>query len=423
MIDSSPPSGHPFVHRLRLLGNAGSNKVMQGELSRIVRRAFDRETSETLLQRPPTKLGPGALALPFDARLACLVSMYHRTSARALWDLYETTETRLEPLYESIRAAVTADSRGWFYDGASFSVLAFGTESVAAGERQVVGTIKNALLDGARARGISLELDPEHPELSIHVRSRQDSPEDEPVLSISLDLAGRPLHQRGYRTLSGEAPLREDLAAQLVMLARYDARQEFLVDPMAGAGTLLVEASHAGLGRPLWTSGRKPACSSHPLFRKEYGKWGAPLFEGTRPPLFAAESDSEAGLILQRTLETAGISHQVSTHLHDFRSWEPRDILGAAQARGYSSGLILSNPPYGARLEMSERELFELYRDLGRWCRQFRGQRAAFVIGEPPQEGTLPRAHLFQKAWGERARVTKPLRNGPLRAHFLLFYC
>jgi 23S rRNA G2445 N2-methylase RlmL len=71
--------------------------------------------------------------------------------------------------------------------------------------------------------------------------------------------------------------------------------------------------------------------------------------------------------------------------------------------------VILCNPPYGERLAPAD--LHEIYRDLGRFWRRFPGWRAAFLVANPQ----------FETAFGRRARVKKPLNNGPLRGYFYLF--
>ncbi|HUH05207.1 MAG TPA: hypothetical protein VML75_24580, partial [Kofleriaceae bacterium] len=73
------------------------------------------------------------------------------------------------------------------------------------------------------------------------------------------------------------------------------------------------------------------------------------------------------------------------------------------------TGLILCNPPYGERLRAWELE--ELYQRLGRACRRFQGWRAAFIVA----------SEVFVPAFGGKPRVVKPLANGPLRGHFLLY--
>lgn len=408
----------PIIDTLQLVGLGGANKVMAGELSRLCRRAFSQSRAKELMERPPLKAGPGGLVYPFSADLAALAVTYHRTSARVLWGLYKSYESRLEPLFDELVGAIETDTREWLKDGARFSVLAFNPKSVEAGERQVVGVVKNALLEVARRRGLRLELDPDHPELVIHVRGNEDR-EGRPHVVLSLDLAGRPMHQRGYRTWAGPAPIREDLAANLVMLSRFDGRSEVLVDPMAGAGTLVVEAALMAAGKPVWMSGRRPLGANIPPVDAEIAKLKGALFSDCAPRLYAAEQDEEAYGALDRSLMTAGTSEQTATFHGDFREWElSKDLDG-------SKGLILSNPPYGGRLSSSPRELRKLYADLAEWCRGFVGFRAAFIVGEPTSDSSERRGpsvvRMFEEAFGGRPRVKKPISNGPLRAQFLLY--
>jgi 23S rRNA G2445 N2-methylase RlmL len=406
------------VDRLHLLGLGGSNKVMAGELSRLARRAFSQERSRELLGQPPQKSGPGGLLYPFAADLAALAVLYHRTSARCLWDLHCSYATRLEPLFEELCASIAEDDRSWMREGMSFSVLAFNSESVEAGERQVVGVVKNALIEGAKRRGIRLRLDPERPDLTFHARSTEDRA-GKAQLVVSLDLAGTPMHRRGYRTASGEAPLREDLAANLVMLSRHDPRSEVFIDPLAGSGTLAIEAALMATGKAVWMSGRRPDAYRLPELESHLNGLGKPLFADAAPSIYAAEMDPEVYAAMDRNLATAGTSPQTTTFGGDFRDWDL-----ASQLQG-KKGLILSNPPYGARLGGNVRELRTLFRDLGDWCREFRGFRAGFIIGEPEADREKREGPsivlLFQEMFGGEARVKKPIRNGPLHAQFLLY--
>ena len=144
---------------------------------------------------------------------------------------------RLEPLFDDVLALASESAKRYLWDGARISVYAHGVEAFAAGERQIIGTVKNGLIEGAARQGLQVVLDPGSVDVVVAVRG------DGSVLRISLDLAGRPMNQRGYRKTGGTAPLREDLAAVLLMLARYDPRRDVLIDPMAGSGTIAIEAA------------------------------------------------------------------------------------------------------------------------------------------------------------------------------------
>lgn len=404
-----------LVDRLRLLGTYGSNKVMQGEVSRLVRRAFSPERARALQAEPPHKMGPGAIAFPFQPDLARLCVEYHRTAARALWDVYESSSRRLEPLYEELFGDIAGDPRDLLRGVHSISVQAFGDLPVSAGQRQVVGVVKNAFLDAAEHRGMRLVVDPETPDLLVHVRAISDDANS--WLCVSLDLAGRPLHERGYRLAAGPAPLREDLAALLVFLARHDPRSEVIVDPLAGSGTLLIEAALLGGAAPLWTPERTPACYRLAPFLGQ-PRATEHLFPDTQVRALGAELDADTAGTLRANAERAGVGANLEVFSGDFREAD-----FARHVRASERVLFLSNPPYGGRLQTDARDLGRLVRDLGQLCRTFPGARAGFLVGEPPLGDTERESSvaLFLRSFGGKPRVRKPLSNGPLRAQFLLY--
>jgi putative N6-adenine-specific DNA methylase len=392
------------IDSLRLVGALGLNKIMAGELSRLSRRALGDVRLPT-----PRKAGTGALIYPIGPnaqlgerdgkRLALLAVHYHRSVSRVLWDLYESRAERLEPLYDELVVAVAADDRGWLKDGLGISVRARNLDAFAAGERQVVGAVKNAIVAGARARGISVRVEPDDPDVPIAVRMHDGA------ITVSLDLAGVPMNQRGYRQDGGEAPVRETLAAALVMLCRHDARSEALVDPMTGSGTLAIEAALMAKAAPLWLGGRRPAAARIPGFGES--PVTGELFADTEASVFASDIDAAAVERTRRAAERAGVTLHVAHK--DFRNLSPAEVREALGERA-RRGVILCNPPYGERLGAGS-DLSPLYRDLGAWCRQFRGWRAGFLIA----------GDVFPHAFGGRPRIEKPIRAGGLSARFLLY--
>lgn len=385
--------------RLRVVGAFGSNKVMAGELSRLVRRAYDDVRVPV-----PDKEGPGAVSYPFDSRMAAVAVRYHRTSARVLWELYRSPATRLEPLYSDIQGLVRDAPHESLVSGYGLSVSAFGVRDFGAGERQVVGTVKNAITDGAQARGVRLHLEPDRPDLRIDVRLVEG------YVSVALDLAGRPMHQRGYRQLSSAAPLREDVAAQLLMLSRFDARKEALIDPMAGSGTIGIEAACMAAARPNWCSGRKPVCEAWPLLANVFGERAKPLFSDTEPAIFLNDVQPECEEIARRNADIAGVLGSLSCTTGDLFDVAPNVWKERVRGSGKESALLLCNPPYGERLGRDQ-ELTQLYRQLGRYCQQLRGFRVGMLVANP----------AFQDCFGLKPILRKPVPNGPLDAVFYLY--
>jgi 23S rRNA G2445 N2-methylase RlmL len=381
-------------NELRLIGAGGTNKVMAGELSRLSRRALG-----DLRLPEPRKDGLGAVTYPFEPRLARLAAFYHRTSARVLWDVLETTAPRLEPLFADVVSVVAEQAERYLWDGARISVYAHNVEAFAAGERQVVGTVKNGIIEGAAERGMRVVLDPDAPDVLFSVRGAEG------LLRVSIDLAGRPMNQRGYRQGSGRAPLREDLAAVLLMLARYDPRSDVLLDPMAGSGTIAIEAASMALGLPVWVPPRRPAIAAMPMFEGIAPAGDLPLFPDAEPLVYASDNDAAACMAAESASQRAHVDAYMQLATSDFRDLSPSDI----SRERHSGGVIVSNPPYGERLAPGD--LNALYRELGKFCRGFPGFRAAFLVANRD----------FETAFGLRPKIKKPLSNGPLRGYFYLY--
>ncbi len=381
---------------LRLIGTPDTNKVMAAEMVRLAWQAGKF--------RPPSprKVGKWSLLYPFDADLAHIAVSYHRTATRVLWDLYQSDAMRLTPLYEVLKGDIAGDTRPWLSDGAGISVSARHVGAFAAGERQVVGAVKNAIIDGARMRGLTLHVNPEKPDVPIMVRMDDDG------IVVSIDLAGASRSQRGYRIARGAAPLREHLAAVLLMLSRYDARSEILLDPMCGAGTICIEAALMARAQPVWASDHPAAYLRLPPFRG-YQAAERALFAETKPIILGSDRAGNSLRAARSNAASAGVDvHWTQAEIGQLS----RDSIGAVldrEGRSETSGLIVCNPPYGHRLTPGD--LTQTYRNLAEWCDQFAGWRAGFLVANP----------TWERTFGRRPKVRKPLSNGSIRANFFLY--
>ncbi len=391
-----------IVDALRLVGSPMTNKVMAGELSRIGVRAVQQRLPE------PRKAGTGTLIYPFDPHLAWAAVTYARTPTRVAWDLYRSAATRLEPLYEELVADIAGDTRGWIRDGETISVATGNVAEFPAGERQIVGTVKNAILDGCARRGMTVVVDPAAPD--VHVVARLD---DDGALIVCIDLGGGSISQRGWRVDHGIAPMREHLAAVLLMLGRFDPRRDVLVDPMCGSGTIPIEAALMARGAPRLASGRAPGLS-RPVFdvveRRDVDPAPA-LFGDAAPVIVGADVDLDALVAARANATRAGVVDQVIWQRADAGRLDPDDVAAIAADAGRSAetGLILSNPPYGERLDGADAAaLRRCYGELGEACRRFRGWRAGFLVANED----------FERAFGGRPTIKKPLSNGNLRGYF-----
>jgi 23S rRNA G2445 N2-methylase RlmL len=384
-----------IVDELRIIGSTQTNRVMHAELVRVAQRAAHVRPPE------PRKEGLGQLVYPFDRELAWAAVTYLRTPTRVLWDLYRLRAPRLEPLYDELVADLRADTRELARDGEGISVEVRHVEDFPAGERQIVGTVKNALVDAAAGKNIRLHVDPERADTRWVARL-----DDRGELVVSIDLGMGSLSRRGWRREHGEAPLREHLAAVLLMLCRFDPRTDALVDPMCGAGTIPIEAVHLARATPrerVWRGIAKPA---------------QPLFADAAPLVVGCDVDLDALRAARDNARTARCERDITWQRADAARLQPQTIADIAHERGReppSRGLLLANPPYGERLV--EHELAPLYAELAATTKRFHdagGWRAGFLVGNPLLEEEFERAGL-------RPRIKKPLANANLRAYFYLY--
>ena len=269
--------------------------------------------------------------------------------------------------------------------------------------------VKDAIVDKLRnAQGERPSIDKLNPDLRVHLRLERGE------AILSLDLSGHSLHQRGYRLQQGAAPLKENLAAAVLIRAgwpRIAAEGGALADPMCGVGTFLVEAAMIAadiapnLKRERWgfTSwlGHVPA-----LWRKVHDEAKARAEAGlARPPLWIRGYEADPRLIQpgRNNVERAGLSDWVKIYQGEVGTFEPRPDQN-------QKGLVISNPPYGERLG-DEASLLYLYQNLGERLRQAcLGWEAAVFTGAPD----------LGKRMGIRSHKQYAFWNGALPCKLLL---
>ena len=400
---------------LRLTGSAGANRVMEAELKRLLMRSPFQVRVEKAKRE-----GEATLLYPFNAQAAWVAACYHRTSSRISWDLCSSDAVRLEPLFADLVPALSPDDRLPEAERLRFSVEVGPSQDFEASPLQLRGVVKNAIIEALAARGVAAELDAESPEVVFVVR-RAGAPlmiSDEARRTVvGIDIGGGARHRRGARVVMGPAPLRETMAAQLIMLSRWDARTEPLVDPMAGGGTIPIEAAGLAVGaairRPMdLPLGHLTAFEDLPIQTPD-------LFPGTVPRILSLDVDAARIPDMVGNLRAAGLtgpSHEKSIVIaeQDVRTLDPDDVERMLPgARDMKPGVFCFNPPYGVRMgaEEGEDKLLALYSGMGRAFARFKGWRAACFVANP----------RFIDAFGHAPAMTKPASNADLRGNFLVF--
>jgi len=268
--------------------------------------------------------------------------------------------------------------------------------------------VKDAIVDQLREKfGLRPNVARSKPDVSINVYLYRD------LATISLDLSGESLHKRNYRLEGGAAPLKENLAAAILLRAKWPLTAKeggTLLDPMCGSGTLLIEGAMMagdiapGLLRDYFgfLGWKKHNPKTWELIikdaelRRENGMLKLPTIIGY-------DADSSAIKIAFDNIERAGLRGKVHVEKHDLSSLK---ALPSMQV-----GLIAVNPPYGERLG-EESDLRGLYTCLGdKFKQEFNGWQAAVFTGNPD----------LGKQMGIRAKKYYPLFNGVIPCQLLLF--
>ncbi|HKV96257.1 MAG TPA: THUMP domain-containing protein [Gammaproteobacteria bacterium] len=290
--------------------------------------------------------------------------------------------------------------------------------------------VKDAIVDRFReTSGRRPSVNVEQPDLRINVHLHRD------ITTVSLDLSGDSLHQRGYRIRGVAAPLKETLAAALLLKCGWPEigkQGGTFVDPMCGSGTLAIEAAliagdvAPGLWRTRWgfSGWRKhdPQLWDHMLQearrRRDAGRGKIPVILGMDPDpqaIAAAKANAErAGLMTLKDMQPPSPDSLPKGKGKSERSlihFERRALADNVLSTGLTPGLVVTNPPYGERLGEAG-QLGPLYVELGRWLRsQCPGWRA----------GVITDNRDLAKQIGVRARKINTFYNGALECRLLQF--
>jgi putative N6-adenine-specific DNA methylase len=224
------------------------------------------------------------------------------------------------------------------------------------------------------------------------------------IVTIMLDTSGPPLHKRGYRADSLEAPIKETLAAGIADLARIGPR-DTVYDPMCGSGTLLVEAAMRafriapGLKRRFaaesWTS------VPQEIWGRERESALAEVAKDAEFRAYGADIDPASENLVAQNAAKAGVGKRVTAKTLDIADFAPEN----------ETGVILCNPPYGERL-LDIKAAEGLYRKMGEVFAKYKGLRCYII--SPHEE--------FEKLFGRPADKRRKLYNGMLKCQLFMYF-
>ncbi len=317
-----------------------------------------------------------------DFQFAMRACLHSRLASRILVVLTRFSAPDTDALYE---AAKKLPWQEWLGPKHSFIVDVSGSAPGIVHTGFAALRVKDAIIDQHRDHNIERpNVDAENPAVRLRLYLHPHE------AAIMWDLCGHALHERGWRTRQGEAPIKENLAAALLLRAKWPeraARGECFIDPMCGAGTILLEAVAMaanvapGLKRAEDHGFGYYAHPSYTLEAEEIevSAAKAAAVEGLQGLNVAARFygfDDDAALIAiaKRNLQTAGFSGFVRLSVADARTLKrPPNV---------HSGLVLGNPPYGERMG-NARALVPVYRAVGAMlAAEFSGFGAALISSD-----------------------------------------
>lgn len=327
----------------------------------------------------------GRVAFQGDLAAIARSNLWLRTADRVLIQMAKFEARTFEELFQGVFACPWAD---WIPQDANFVIEGRSHLSQLSSVPAAQKIVEKAVVEKLKQRYPITWFPKTGAKYRIEVALLKD------VALITLDTTGPSLHKRGYRKLAAEAPIKETLAAAMLLLARWHPERP-LLDPFCGSGTIPIEAALIA---------HNMAPGLHRSFDAE--SWGAvpeSIWTTARDeafdlvveeaPLEITGSDVDAGVLelARHHLRAAGLSKSVKLLQRDVAD------LNALRAHGY----LITNPPYGERLG-EKQEAQELYRTLGRKTKEL-DDWSIFVITADKE---------FEKYYGRRADKKRKLYNG-----------
>jgi 23S rRNA (guanine2445-N2)-methyltransferase / 23S rRNA (guanine2069-N7)-methyltransferase len=332
-----------------------------------------------------------------DLSSAYRLTLWSRVASRVLLKLHAFPVSNHDDLYQGVQTIAWSshiDSDG------SFAIDVHTTHKEINNSHFATLKIKDAIAD----------------QFMQQYHQRPDVKRDRPDVRINayidklnciiyLDLSGEPLHIRGYRQQAGAAPLKENLAAAILLRAHWPqlaAENRPLIDPLCGSATLLIEAAYMAAGMA------PGLLRSHFGFinwkQHDPGSWDQILNEAREsvdknmvPALIGVEKSYKVAEIARQNIQAAGFENEIEI--------KQADSVDAVKDFAEVTGLIVTNPPYGKRIGESK-QLKNLYLDLGRKLKAgFPGWNVALFTA----------SHELAKFFGLRAHHKNTLYNGPLK--------
>ena len=337
----------------------------------------------------------GKVSFTADLEAICKANLWLRTADRVKLRMGEFRATTFDELFDQTQALPWGD---WLPANARFPVVGKSVKSTLYSISDCQAIVKKAVVESLKERYHKEWFPEDGPLYKIEVAILKD------VVTITIDTTGPGLHKRGYRTLIGEAPLKETLAAAMVILSRWE-HDTALIDPFCGSGTIPIEAALLGLNiapglnrsfisedwpnipKKLWQAARQEAQELAQLDRRLH--------------IIGTDIDPKVLKVARRNAEAAGVG--------EFIHLQAKPLSELSSQRKY--GKIICNPPYGERIG-ERREVARLYKEMSQVFQRL-DTWSFYILTAHPE---------FEKLFGRRATKRRKLYNGNIQVQFYQYF-
>lgn len=322
-------------------------------------------------------------------------NLWLRTADRVLLKLGEFKALTFDELFEKTKALPWDE---WIPEDGNFIVEGKSINSKLFSISDCQRIVEKAVVEKLKTKYDTNWFEKTGAKYTIEVALLKD------IATLTIDTSGVGLHKRGYRDRQGDAPIKETLAAAMVLLSFWN-KNRVLFDPFCGSGTIPIEAAMIGKNMAPGLD-RSFAAEEWPKIRKEY--WADARKEAfkaidteTRLDILACDIDKRAILRARDNAANFGLEDDIAFFIKDFREAELNNEYG----------VVITNPPYGERIGEME-EVQQLYKDLGIKLEDLDTWSSYIITSD---EG-------FEKHYGKKADRKRKLYNGRIKVDYYQYY-
>ena len=343
----------------------------------------------------PVQVENGKVTFTADISAIPRTNLWLRTADRVRLKIGEFKATTFDELFEKTKALPWAD---WITEDGTFPVEGKSVKSTLFSVPDCQAIVKKAVVESLKKTYKREWFDEHGPLYKIEVALLKD------VATLTIDTSGPGLHKRGYRELIGQAPLKETMAAAMIMLSRWKPDRVFM-DPFCGSGTIPIEAAligqniAPGMNREFvsetWpiipkTAWREARAETHDLARYDQ-----------KLEIIGTDMDDEILKIARYNATEAGVD--------DLIHFQRMDVRDVRTKRKY--GYLICNPPYGERLG-EWKQVAKMYGEMGK----------TFAAMDTWSFYVITSDEQFEEHFGRTASKKRKLYNGNIKVDYYQFF-